>query len=799
MYVVAERRCELGCNRPDSEIQSVVFTLAKMLEAGLSSLTRAGNMRGDHFSRIRSLRLLKSMAQFWARMLICLAVASGTAQARNEERAFTVLDAVSAEWYVDVLLGVPVLGAMAEESLNLKVVAYSPDGSRAVFLTRKGNLENETTDYILHLVTLEDKNVEHKELVRLGSHSNGPAISALRWISSDRIGFAGESPNGMSQVMSVDIKGRLVEHTKSEQRGLGFDISESGIVVFGVAAPDDAPIRAEGYTVNGDTLHDIVGIEKIDWRRKTDYFIKNHGGVRRLNNVSNATSSFPPFISISPSGRYAVVASSPELVPKEWAKYPLLVKAEAGAAVHPLHAKLVLVDLESDERYELSGAPMAYPTNRTQLVWDEANSRLFLIDQFVGPEQAVGLEEFSESFRPATLEYSLATKRLVRLVDISPKPAVYSNRVIADSARVSVESGNLEIVRGTTRFDYSISSEGWYDEGAIPAQKKRFTLFVDQSVERPAQMYCEVVGTARRIPIGKINGHFKNQLNPAVHYQWEDEAGRSWEAGLILPKESEQRESLPLVIQTHSFSPHEFVITGPRGSAAGFSAQALASAGFAVLNMGRQRHDIIWSDEEFVVQAEGYRSAIKALSKEGTINPNRVGIAAWSRAGYWLQYALALEKRLFTTAIASDASSFGLYRYLLFHNWPSMYQRDFLTQKRGELLGVDVSSWRASNPVTRVKAFQTPLLISHYGQSFPSWWEPYVAMKEAGEPVEYFILRNASHDPIQPQHRLLLQSLTVDWFRFWLQDYEDQDPRKAEQYSRWRKLRGGLEVGNAGL
>jgi len=25
--------------------------------------------------------------------------------------------------------------------------------------------------------------------------------------------------------------------------------------------------------------------------------------------------------------------------------------------------------------------------------------------------------------------------------------------------------------------------------------------------------------------------------------------------------------------------------------------------------------------------------------------------------------------------------------------------------------------------------------------------------------------------------------------RFWLQDYEDPDPAKAEQYARWRKLR----------
>ena len=33
------------------------------------------------------------------------------------------------------------------------------------------------------------------------------------------------------------------------------------------------------------------------------------------------------------------------------------------------------------------------------------------------------------------------------------------------------------------------------------------------------------------------------------------------------------------------------------------------------------------------------------------------------------------------------------------------------------------------------------------------------------------------------------QEAIVEWFRFWLQDYEDPSPAKAEQYKRWRELR----------
>jgi hypothetical protein len=40
-----------------------------------------------------------------------------------------------------------------------------------------------------------------------------------------------------------------------------------------------------------------------------------------------------------------------------------------------------------------------------------------------------------------------------------------------------------------------------------------------------------------------------------------------------------------------------------------------------------------------------------------------------------------------------------------------------------------------------------------------------------------------------PSDRLVAMEGVVDWFSFWLQDYEDPAPAKAEQYIRWRELR----------
>jgi hypothetical protein len=51
------------------------------------------------------------------------------------------------------------------------------------------------------------------------------------------------------------------------------------------------------------------------------------------------------------------------------------------------------------------------------------------------------------------------------------------------------------------------------------------------------------------------------------------------------------------------------------------------------------------------------------------------------------------------------------------------------------------------------------------------------------------VFPNEYHVKWQPAHRLAIYNRNLDWFRFWLQDYEDPDPAKTEQYTRWRQFR----------
>jgi hypothetical protein len=51
------------------------------------------------------------------------------------------------------------------------------------------------------------------------------------------------------------------------------------------------------------------------------------------------------------------------------------------------------------------------------------------------------------------------------------------------------------------------------------------------------------------------------------------------------------------------------------------------------------------------------------------------------------------------------------------------------------------------------------------------------------------MLNTDEHVLTNPAERVASQGGSVDWFRFWLQAYEDPDPTKARQYVRWRQLR----------
>jgi len=67
-------------------------------------------------------------------------------------------------------------------------------------------------------------------------------------------------------------------------------------------------------------------------------------------------------------------------------------------------------------------------------------------------------------------------------------------------------------------------------------------------------------------------------------------------------------------------------------------------------------------------------------------------------------------------------------------------------------------------------------------------WEVYAGLRFLKRPVDLIMLNTDEHVLTNPAARMASQGGSVDWFRFWLQGYEDPSQEKAEQYRRWEKL-----------
>jgi hypothetical protein len=105
--------------------------------------------------------------------------------------------------------------------------------------------------------------------------------------------------------------------------------------------------------------------------------------------------------------------------------------------------------------------------------------------------------------------------------------------------------------------------------------------------------------------------------------------------------------------------------------------------------------------------------------------------------------------------------------------------------------GDGLQQWLKRSPSFNLDKITAPLLIvSGEGQwGVLNMWEPYAGLHYLHKPVDLMILNTDEHVLTNPAVRMASQGGSVDWFRFWLQDYEDPDLAKAEQYKRWRDLR----------
>ena len=152
-------------------------------------------------------------------------------------------------------------------------------------------------------------------------------------------------------------------------------------------------------------------------------------------------------------------------------------------------------------------------------------------------------------------------------------------------------------------------------------------------------------------------------------------------------------------------------------------------------------------------------SVVDYLDKAGLIDSKKISVSGWSRDAFQVEGFIIDRRFPFAAAVAID--------------------------------GGDCNYIEGCRPwwTEELRRIQTPYLKESHQRRGIGSTPLFAALRALGKPAEFLLIQDSPHGTTNPVHRWRSLNAHTDWIRFWLQNYEDPDPQKAEQYRRWRELR----------
>lgn len=182
--------------------------------------------------------------------------------------------------------------------------------------------------------------------------------------------------------------------------------------------------------------------------------------------------------------------------------------------------------------------------------------------------------------------------------------------------------------------------------------------------------------------------------------------------------------------------------------------------------------------------------AVQLLSASGEIDCAKVGMGGLSFGSEVTMWTAMRTKLL---AAASVSSPSATSTYYLFNSLMGTRFTKVLTVNWGlGTLEKTPKRWRLLSPQFNLDKISTPVLFQMSEQEYLYALDYAIPLIKENM-ADLYVFPNEPHLKFQPRHKLAVYTRNVDWFRFWLQNFEDKDPSKAAQYARWRKMREGMK------
>ena len=355
----------------------------------------------------------------------------------------------------------------------------------------------------------------------------------------------------------------------------------------------------------------------------------------------------------------------------------------------------------------------------------------------------------------------------------------------------------------------------------MPAADDRLVC-ARETPNMPAHVAAIDLGQRTVSAIADVNPEFESiQLGRVERYEWElpvfswNEPGGEL-AGLygkraygyiLYPPGFDPRKKYPVFIDP-------YIAHGFNRQGSEHPLHVYAANGFVVLNMafpfpnneamerlGPKAAKEFYSSElgypDMAMLMESTVRGLGTVAKRGFIDEQRVGIGGVSTGTFVPLYMMQKYDRI--AAISISSPHWGPLQYYwgtrkvrqdIADSYGAVGYEDFVVKPEGA--GKDF--WSGIDIADHIDSIEAPILMNLSDRETFALLRLIRHMEDGGKPYDAYIFPNETHVKWQPAHLHAIMVRNLDWFRFWLQDYQDGDAAKADQYERWRKLRAQREA-----
>lgn len=179
-------------------------------------------------------------------------------------------------------------------------------------------------------------------------------------------------------------------------------------------------------------------------------------------------------------------------------------------------------------------------------------------------------------------------------------------------------------------------------------------------------------------------------------------------------------------------------------------------------------------------------SLVTRLAASGEIDRTRIGMGGLSFGTEVTLWTLMKSDLLAAASVTSPGMSSSYYL------WGSMMGDQFFSALKDfwQLGAPDETPerWKKLSPALNLDRIKAPVLMQMPEQEYMHALDYAIPLMREHR-ADLYVFPHEPHQKFQPRHKLAAYERNLEWFRFWLQGYEDPGPAKRGQYSRWREMR----------